>query len=336
SLKTVKYLCCWQLLQLVLYFIVPGKIASGRVMSSGRILRYQCNGFYCLLISNLLVIILSCFGFIDPVYFVNNILEFLVLSNLLGLFLTMIVYLKAVYHPNFEQDCYFSGSPLYDVYCGVEHSPRILFFDFKQFFNARVGIALWPLINLSYAIKMYQLHHTITYSMMLVNVLQFLYVLDLFLNEDWYMRTIDIAYDHFGFYLAWGDIVWLPFMYTLQGYYLVQHPTNLSAFYSIFILLLGIFSIIFFRKSNSQKESFRKVMTEGKIYKISDKPVNYIEAGYFSDDSKFHKSYLLADGFWGISRHFNYLDNLRCKEKYGKKWDEYCQLVPYKLIPYVY
>jgi hypothetical protein len=27
-----------------------------------------------------------------------------------------------------------------------------------------------------------------------------------------YLRTIDIAHDHFGFYLAWGDVVWLPFM----------------------------------------------------------------------------------------------------------------------------
>jgi 7-dehydrocholesterol reductase len=37
-------------------------------------------------------------------------------------------------------------------------------------------------------------------------------VVDFFINEDWYLRTIDIAHDHFGFYLAWGDVVWLPFM----------------------------------------------------------------------------------------------------------------------------
>jgi len=43
-----------------------------------------------------------------------------------------------------------------------------------------------------------------------------IYVVDFFWNEAWYLKTIDICHDHFGFYLAWGDLVWLPFMYTLQ------------------------------------------------------------------------------------------------------------------------
>jgi len=36
---------------------------------------------------------------------------------------------------------------------------------------------------------------------------QAIYVVDFFANEDWYLRTIDICHDHFGFYLAWGDLV---------------------------------------------------------------------------------------------------------------------------------
>ena len=28
--------------------------------------------------------------------------------------------------------------------------------------------------------------------------------------------------------------------------------------------------------------------------------------------------------------------DMRCKAKYGKHWDRYCALVPYKIIPYVY
>ena len=26
-------------------------------------------------------------------------------------------------------------------------------------------------------------------------------------------------------------------------------------------------------------------------------------------------------------------DDQRCKDKYGKYWDQYCALVPYKIIP---
>jgi len=51
---------------------------------------------------------------------------------------------------------------------------------------------------------------------MLVNVLQAVYVVDFFWNEAWYLKTIDICHEHFGWMLAWGDLVWLPFMYTLQ------------------------------------------------------------------------------------------------------------------------
>lgn len=45
---------------------------------------------------------------------------------------------------------------------------------------------------------------------------QAIYVLDFFWNEAWYLKTIDICHDHFGWYLGWGDCVWLPYLYTLQ------------------------------------------------------------------------------------------------------------------------
>jgi protein-S-isoprenylcysteine O-methyltransferase Ste14 len=29
-------------------------------------------------------------------------------------------------------------------------------------------------------------------------------------------------------------------------------------------------------------------------------------------------------------------DDAACRAKYGKDWDKYCSLVPYRIIPYVY
>ena len=26
----------------------------------------------------------------------------------------------------------------------------------------------------------------------------------------------------------------------------------------------------------------------------------------------------------------------RCQAKYGKYWDQYCKIVPYKMLPYIY
>jgi 7-dehydrocholesterol reductase len=96
--------------------------------------------------------------------------------------------------------------------------------DFKLFHNGRPGIVAWTLIDLSMAAAQYQLHGQVTNSMMLVTWLHAVYVVDFFYNENWYLRTIDIAHDHFGFYLAWGDSAWLPVMYTLQAVYLVYNP----------------------------------------------------------------------------------------------------------------
>src|SRR4051794_37815341 len=83
------------------------------------------------------------------------------------------------------------------------------------------------------------------------------YILDFFINEDWYLRTIDIAHDHFGFYLGWGDSVWLPFTYTLQAFYLAVNPVQLQTWQAIAIAALGASGYIIFRAVNAQKNSFR-------------------------------------------------------------------------------
>lgn len=42
------------------------------------------------------------------------------------------------------------------------------------------------------------------------------------------MTTMDITHDGFGFMLAFGDLAWVPFVYSLQAYYLVSHPNDVS------------------------------------------------------------------------------------------------------------
>jgi protein-S-isoprenylcysteine O-methyltransferase Ste14 len=40
-------------------------------------------------------------------------------------------------------------------------------------------------------------------------------------------------------------------------------------------------------------------------------------------------------GFVVLLLHRQMRDDEACREKYGKDWDKYCKLVPYKIIPYV-
>lgn len=42
------------------------------------------------------------------------------------------------------------------------------------------------------------------------------------------LTTMDITHDGFGFMLAFGDLVWVPFIYSFQAFYLLHHPNEVS------------------------------------------------------------------------------------------------------------
>lgn len=206
--------------------------------------------------------------------------------------------------------------------------------------------------------------------MMIVTLFHAIYVVDFFYNEDWYTRTIDISHDHFGFNLAWGDTTFLPTLYTLQVQYLARYPTHLTSPQALAILTLGLTGYAIFRSANHQRDCVRG--KDGKV-NIWGKPAEFIRCKYRTADGKEHNSLLLTSGWWGVSRHANYLadlmqafsmcatcgfthllpwsyfifmfvllnhralrDEKRCRAKYGKNWERYCELVPYVLIPGIY
>jgi 7-dehydrocholesterol reductase len=250
---------------------------------------------------------------------------------------------------------------------GIELNPRFGdWFDFKLFHNGRPGIVAWSLIVLSFAGAQYELYGYVTNSMIALYILHATYILDFFWNEDWYLRTIDIAHDHFGFYLAWGDSVWLPWLYPLQAFYLVKYPVQLSTPVFVAVLAFGFAGYYIFRAVNDQKDKFRKDPSKP----IWGKPAVFVMAKFATGDGKFRESPLLASGFWGLSRHFNYVgdlmmslsfcltcgfghllpyfyiiymtillvhrvlrDDTRCRDKYGAYWEQYCKLVPYRILP---
>ena len=213
----------------------------------------------------------------------------------------------------------------------------------------------------------YQTHHRVAPSIVLVTILHSLYVLDFFVNEAWYLRTIDIAHDHFGFYLAWGCFTWVPTMYTLQAQYLGLYPTSPSNAYLTVVFGIGLAGYALFRSVNDEKDRVRR---SGGNCLIWGKPAKYITAKYKTLDGAQHESILLCSGWWGWSRHANYVGDLllssamcalvgttsllvwfyaifmtillvhRCirdeergSAKYGASWDEYCKRVPWRLVP---
>lgn len=104
---------------------------------------------------------------------------------------------------------------------------------------------------------------------------------------------MDIVHDGFGFMLVFGDLAWVPFTYGLQATFLVVHPQALSSLGAAAIITLNgnhmstlfhyavvrrvlclkmmMFSLpsgigyYIFRKSNSQKNQFRRDPTHPSV-----------------------------------------------------------------------
>jgi 7-dehydrocholesterol reductase len=372
NLQAFYILVFWYTFQTLLYLYFPCEQHSGQLTPAGYELKYNVNGLRAWIVSHLLFFVCAYFDVISWTIIYDNLGALLVLSNIWGYILATYCYVKAIYFPTHEHDCKRTGNFLYDYFMGIELNPRIGNFDFKLYFNGRPGIVGWNLINISYIAAQYKIHGEITNGMVLMSFLHLVYILDFFWNEDWYLRTIDIAHDHFGWMLAWGDTTWLPFMYTLQGLYLTVHPYRLSVTQFAIIAFLGLSGYAIFRLVNNQKAAFRKT-PPGEKFIIWGKPATYVAASYKTSDGKTHQSNLLTSGFWGWSRHFNYFGDLlisfaycaccgsehllpyfyfifmtcllvtrverdheRLKEKYGSKWDEYCKIVKWKILPYFY
>ena len=378
----LKLYILWVSLQIILAVFLPdfihrwigkyrGGIQYGSITPAGSKLPYNINGLQAWIISHAVFFLGAYFfGWFSPTIIADFWGPLLIIANVMGYAVAIFVYVKAYYFPSCVKDRKFSGSKLYDFYMGIEFNPRIGSFDFKLFFNGRPGIIAWTLINISFAFKQYQIYGYVTNSMILVNILQAIYVIDFFWYESWYLKTIDISHDHFGWMLAWGDSVWLPYMYTLQGFYLLNNPVDLSGLHAGLVLLLGLGGYYIFRSSNNQKDKFRQSPECALIW---GKKPKAISCEYVSFDGKTYQSNLLASGWWGKARHMNYTGDLlgslayclacgfehllpyfyiiymtillvhrcyrdehRCLNKYGKAWQSYSAQVPYRLIPGIF
>lgn len=372
SLDSLLLYAGWLAFQALLYQFLPAPLAYGQETPAGHVLPYRVNGLLAWVLCNAGFPLLALGLGLFPLSIIADHWDgLLVATNFYAFLLVAVTYVKALVAPSHPNDCKYTGSWLYDFYMGIELNPRIgELFDFKLFHVGRPNMLGWTMINMSFGAAQYARFGKVTDSMILVNLLQALYVVDFFVHEDWYLKTIDIAHDHFGFMFSWGDSVWLPFMYTLQAQYLAYNPIQLGGPLFWTILAMGILGYAIFREANFQKDICRR--TDGKCM-IWGRPARVIRTTYVSTDGVQHRSLLLTSGFWGLARHCNYLGDLilstamclatgssyllpyfyavfmgvlllhrverdhdRCHVKYGKYWEEYCRLVPSKLIPGIY
>jgi protein-S-isoprenylcysteine O-methyltransferase Ste14 len=244
---------------------------------------------------------------------------------------------------------------------GYSLNPRIGSFDLKLFFEARPSLIGWIILTWVYAAVQYRNTGGLSVSMVLVCLFQFAYVLDYFIHEEAILSTMDIVHDHFGFMLCFGDTVWVPFTYSVQACYLISRVPTLAPWAVVLLVLLFAAGYLFFRVTNLQKHRFRQDPSRP----IWGRPPQYIRTA--------QGNLLLVSGFWGWSRHFNYVGDIlmaaawslpclfgsllpyfyplyfaallihrerrdyrRCLSRYGKAWEEYCRRVRWRILPGIY
>ena len=94
-------------------------------------------------------------------------------------------------------------------------------------------------------------------------------------------------------------MVWVPSMYTIHTYFLVEHPVLLSLPIALLMLFAGVASIWINYDCDRQRQEFRATNGRAKIW--GSEP-QYVEAHYVTEDGQDRQSLLLTSGWWGLAR----------------------------------
>ncbi|MBX2803034.1 MAG: DUF1295 domain-containing protein [Myxococcales bacterium] len=340
-----------------LHLTLPGRWITGYVPHerTGEPLRYRLNG---LRVNATLVAAWALAGWLDWVpwswLFVHRV-EGLVGACVLGLLYTAAMVLPARA----------TGRGLaIDLFLGRRINPQLLGgrLDHKMWLYL-VGAVILQLNVLSFAA-----HHALTHSsdpspgIVLCAGLLTYFVNDYLVFERVHLYTYDLFAERVGFKLGWGCLVFYPYFYTIALWFTADLPnphTPLPVLVGIGVLFLAGWSMA--RGANMQKFRFKTRPSE---------PFLGIAPQVVTDGDRS----LLVNGFWGVSRHVNYLgeitmglaiaasagwwalpwpwlyplyyvlllvprqrdDDARCAEKYGPLWEEYVRKVPSRIVPGIY
>uniref|UniRef100_A0A0K8SIV7 7-dehydrocholesterol reductase n=2 Tax=Lygus hesperus TaxID=30085 RepID=A0A0K8SIV7_LYGHE len=345
---------------------IPGPTTKGPASPTGYVPIYADNGLTYYFVTLLLMIALDL---LTPLRLSSRLYD--IMPQLLGSLdiLAMVLCLYLFLSPS-DDPAADQGLPsIYIFYRGVNFHPRILGVDVKQLTNCRIGLMAWQLLVWAFFFTFVE-RNGFSMAAFTTFALQTVYLAKFFYWEGGYFHTIDIILDRAGYYICWGCLVWVPCFYTFTSYYLVHHPPIVGPIGASAILAVGVASIYLNYDVDGQKQLFRS--TNGNCL-IWSKPAQYLTVFHSDHNGEKRRSLLLTSGYWGIARHLNYdfelaltlcwslpgvglglppffyfiflfcllvhrvfRDEEKCSRKYGLFWDKYCEIVRYRMIPYVF
>jgi delta14-sterol reductase len=318
-------------------------------------MRYHLNGIFVFLIMVLLWILLGCSHVISYNWLYQYRWYELAGAFTFGIIVSLSVVLP---YPRIKKSFWS------DFYLGRVENLQLL--------GGRIDAKMWLYLAgatlLELNVLSFTAHHWLLYGILaspgiyLTALLITYFVIDYLTFEEVHLYTYDLFAERVGFKLGWGCLVFYPYFYAVSLWSTVDLPNPYTPTW-LFVIYVLIFIIGWglSRGANLQKYSFKK---------NPERPFLGIMPKTITDGNKT----LLINGFWGISRHVNYLgeilmgvgiilctgypmllwpwlyplyyvlllfprqkdDDKRCALKYGELWNIYEQKVPYRIIPFIY
>ena len=339
-----------------LHYYLPGRRVTGYVRDSktGELLKYRLNGNLVLTISVILWFLSGFLGWIPFDWLYTIRWYSLAGASGLGLIFSLFIVLR---YPST------GGSWFADLYFGRVENPQ----SGNRQIDAKIWLYLIGAVMIQLNVLGFAAHHYLVFGkissgVLLCGTLLTFFVWDYLTFERVHVYTYDFFAERVGLKLGWGCLAFYPYFYLIALWSTVNLQIPDTSTWLLFCFVLVFISgWILSRGANMQKYFFKTQ---------PDKPFLGIKPKIITDGNKT----LLVNGFWGASRHINYMgeilmglaislsvgfpgiiwiwfypiyyiallvprqidDDKRCSSKYGNLWKIYTKKVKYRIIPYLY
>ncbi|KAI8846904.1 ergosterol biosynthesis ERG4/ERG24 family-domain-containing protein [Chytridium lagenaria] len=260
-----------------------------------------------------------------------------------------------------------------DFWNGFEFNPRVFGVDIKMMLYCW-GATLLHLNLLSIAARHVELNGGMSFAMGSYVAMLTVFLVEYNYFEHVHLYTYDLFAEKIGFKLLFGCLGFYPFVYCIGGTVLYDYApskfadqTDISPAMAVLTVMLYCTGWLLTRGPNMQKYYFKldpqyPTFLYGLIPQRALPGTRIVVSGFWGMSR--HINYLgeitqsvalaipcfLVTAHWGLALvpwiyPLYYVglfvprerdDHEICKKKYGKDWDTYCRLVPWRIVPYVY
>ena len=343
---------------LVLQLVLPARRIEGyaRHEETGKRLGYRLNGLRVFVVCVALWFVLGQYGLVPWDWLWQHRWAGAAGGCVLGLLVSAAVVFSAPRR---------GGSLLAEYYLGRRKNPQM----FKGRVDAKMYLYVAGATLLQLNLLSFAAHHNLNNPLdlspgVVLYVMLFTwFICDYLFFERVHLYTYDLFAERLGFKLIWGCLAWYPYFYGVGLWAVAGRPNPGAPQWLYFLAALVFFGgWMLARGSNMQKFVFKRNPERAFL--------GFIRPRVISDGTRS----VLCSGFWGVSRHVNYLgeilmatglalslgwplalgpwlyplyyvallvprerdDDRRCAEKYGVLWEEYRKQVRWRIIPGVY